>query len=131
MLSDAIAPLLGTAGGYHVTTAGSAVVVTVGPVTLSWAPGSARIGAAVTVPAGLPGVESLAASVTVDTTGLTALDIAAGPASLAACPLTIRPFARVIAGWRRRAAARPRSASARAPTPVSWPGSRSAAGPPA
>jgi hypothetical protein len=98
MLADAIAPLLGTAGAYSAKAVGSAVVVTVGPVTLSWTPGSARIGAAVTVPAGLPGVESLAASVTVDATGLTALDIAVGPASLTAGPLTIRPFARVIAG---------------------------------
>ena len=131
MLSDAIAPLLGTAGGYHVTTAGSAVVVTVGPVTLSWTPGSARIGAAVTVPAGLPGVESLAASVTVDTTGLTALDIAAGPASLAAGRSPSGRSPGSSPARRRPAAARSRSASARAPTPVSWPGSRSAAGPPA
>jgi hypothetical protein len=98
LLADAASPLLGTSATRSVTTVGSAVVVTVGPVTLSWSPGSARIGASVTVPDGLPGVESLAASVTVDATGLTALDIALGPASLAAGPLTLRPFARVIAG---------------------------------
>ncbi len=98
VLADAISPLLGTSGGHSVTTVGAAVVVTVGPVTLSWAPGSARIGASVTVPSGLPGVGSLAASVTADATGLSALDIAVGPASLTAGPLTIRPFARVLAG---------------------------------
>ena len=98
LLADAASPLLGTSAGRSVTTAGSAVIVTVGPVTLSWAPGSARIGASVTVPGGLPGVGSLAASVTADATGLTALDIALGPASLAAGPLTVAPFARVIAG---------------------------------
>ena len=98
VLADAISPLLGTSGTHRVTTAGAAVVVTVGPVTLTWAPGSARIGAGVTVPSGLPGMDSLAALVTVDATGLAALDVAVGPASLAAGPLTIRPFARVVAG---------------------------------
>ena len=106
LLADAASPLLGTSATRSVTTAGSAVIVTVGPVTLSWAPGSARIGASVTVPGGLPGVESLAASVTVDATGLTALDIAVGPASLAAGPLTVRA---VRPGDRRlRPARRPR-----------------------
>ena len=98
VLADAISPLLGTSGTHRVTTAGAAVVVTVGPVTLTWAPGSARIGVGVTVPSGLPGMDSLAALVTVDATGLAALDVAVGPASLAAGPLTIRPFARVVAG---------------------------------
>jgi hypothetical protein len=98
LLADAASPLLGTASTRSVTTVGSAVVVTVGPVTLSWQPGSARVGASVAVPSGLPGVESLAASVAVDATGLTALDIALGPASLEAGPLILRPFARVIAG---------------------------------
>ena len=98
LLADAASPLLGTAATRSVTVVGSAVVVTVGPVTLSWQPGSARVGASVAVPSGLPGVASLAASVAVDATGLTALDIALGPASLEAGPLILRPFARVIAG---------------------------------
>jgi hypothetical protein len=97
LLQDAVGPLLGGAATRTVGVAAGALVVTVGSLEVRWLAGTTRVEVTV-VAAGVPGVQSARAAVTLDTTGLLALDVAVGPADLAAGPVRLRPYGRALAG---------------------------------
>ena len=97
LLQEAVGPLLGAGATRTVGVAAGALVVTVGTVEVRWLPGTTRVEVTVTAD-GVPGVGSARAAVTLDATGLLALDVAVGPADLAAGPVRLRPYGRALAG---------------------------------
>ncbi|MGZ6671177.1 MAG: DUF6603 domain-containing protein [Solirubrobacteraceae bacterium] len=97
LLQEAVGPLLGAGATRTVGVAAGALVVTVGTVEVRWLPGTTRVEVTVTA-AGVPGVGSARAAVTLDATGLLVLDVAVGPADLAAGPVRLRPYGRALAG---------------------------------
>ena len=97
LLEQALGPVLGGAASRGVTVTTGALVVTVGDLELRWLPGTTRVEVTVTA-TGVPGVETVVASATLDATGLLVLDVAAGPAELAAGAVVVRPYARTRAG---------------------------------
>jgi hypothetical protein len=97
LVQEAIGPALAGAASRTVTVASGALVVTVGTLEVRWLPGTTRVEVVVTA-TGVPGVESARAAVTLDATGLLALDVAVGPADLEAGPVRLRPYGRALAG---------------------------------
>ena len=100
LLTEAVQPLLGGVPARSISNAEGALIVSVGPVTVRWRPGTSRIETAVAL-SGPPGVESVVADVAVGPTGLELLDLTVGPASLDAEVITLSPYARVATGTAR------------------------------
>ena len=100
LLTQAVQPLLGSVPARSVSTADGALIVTVGPVTVRWRPGTSRIEGIVAL-TGLPGIESVAADVAVGPAGLELFDLTVGPASLDATVVTLSPYARIVTGTTR------------------------------
>ncbi len=94
-IATAVRPLLPTAS--TATVAGGMLTVTVRELSLTWRPSPFRftLGGTVT---GIPTVNTITAAITLDASGLAALESTIGPATIDAGGLDIRPFATIAVG---------------------------------
>ena len=91
---DALNPLLSGVGAASV--AGGALALVVRQATLTWQPNPLVI--TIGVASDVPGVEHVTATIALEPAGLSALDVAVGPAALDVAGVVLRPFLHAAVG---------------------------------
>ncbi len=94
-ISTALAPVLPT--GVTATVAAGKLTVTAGTLQVAWQPSPLQFTVAGTI-TGVPGINSTAIGITLDTSGLKSASVQAGPASIDAGGVTLRPFVSAVVG---------------------------------
>ena len=105
LVVDAVEAALGSGPSRSVTSSAGRVAITIGPATrravLGWTPGAGTVDATLTV-AGLTGVGTVTGSATISPTGIDAIDVAVGPATIPiGTTVSLAPYARIAAGSTR------------------------------